>query len=385
MKRIITILLVGLLVVSCKTDSKPAEKQLDGYVISGNAPGIYNGIRVYLQSKGLRGKVVNRDTAIVMNEQFKFEGKIAYPEVLTLAVNSVKGNLPIIVENKAITIQLDKDDLKKSVISGTKANEDMVAFEAQLHDLVAKRVEQRGKMRQLSSAEERAQVSAELADINKQLTDLPINYVEKNPNSLYAMILFDNMLGMKDVDIKRIAPLYDSMDDNNKNSKLGTDIKKKIDIITTQRAARGATEIGKKAPEFSAPTSDGKQLALADALGKVTIIDFWAAWCGPCRRENPNVVNIYNKYHDKGLEIIGVSLDGNPRQKDPKSAWLKAIEQDKLTWNHVSNLNYFNDPVARAYNINSIPATFILDEKGTIIAKNLRGADLEAKIAELLN
>ena len=147
----------------------------------------------------------------------------------------------------------------------------------------------------------------------------------------------------------------------------------------------GKTDIGKPAPDFTAPTDDGRTLALKDALGKVTIIDFWASWCGPCRRENPNVVKVYEKYHDKGLEIIGVSLDGNSRQADPRGLWLKAIEQDKLTWKHVSNLKYFNDPVAQAYNVRSIPATYILDEKGIIVAKNLRGAALEAKIAELLN
>ena len=115
--------------------------------------------------------------------------------------------------------------------------------------------------------------------------------------------------------------------------------------------------------------------------GKVTIIDFWAAWCGPCRRENPNVVKTYKKYHEKGLEIISVSLD-KPGEKD---RWLKAIKDDNLTWHHVSNLKYFNDPVARLYNIRSIPSTYILDEDGKIVAKNLRGARLEAKIKELLD
>ncbi|MBQ0721799.1 MAG: TlpA family protein disulfide reductase, partial [Gammaproteobacteria bacterium] len=129
----------------------------------------------------------------------------------------------------------------------------------------------------------------------------------------------------------------------------------------------------------------GKTIALNDIKGKVTLIDFWAAWCAPCRKENPNVVNVYNKYHEKGLEIIGVSLDGTPQQKDAKQAWMDAIEKDKLTWNHVSNLQYFNDPIAKQFNINSIPATFLIDAEGKIIAKNLRGPALEEKIASLLN
>jgi len=106
-----------------------------------------------------------------------------------------------------------------------------------------------------------------------------------------------------------------------------------------------------------------------------------ASWCKPCRRENPNVVRVYEKYHDKGLEIISVSLDKNGQ----KERWLKAIKDDNMNWHHVSNLKFWNEPVARLYNINSIPATFILDKDGVIVAKKLRGDALEQKIAELLD
>ncbi len=120
-------------------------------------------------------------------------------------------------------------------------------------------------------------------------------------------------------------------------------------------------------------------MALNDIKGKATLIDFWAAWCRPCRAENPNVVRVYNKYHDKGLSIIGVSLDKTAE------AWKKAIEEDKLDWHHVSNVAYFNDAIAKQYNVDAIPATFLLDENGVIVAKNLRGPALEARISELLN
>jgi thiol-disulfide isomerase/thioredoxin len=113
-------------------------------------------------------------------------------------------------------------------------------------------------------------------------------------------------------------------------------------------------------------------------MGKVTIIDFWASWCRPCRTENPYVVEIYNKYHDQGLNIIGVSLDKT------KEAWLKAIEDDGLKWQHVSELKFWQDPIAKKYGVMSIPQTFILDAKGIIRAKNLRRQDLENKIKELI-
>ena len=128
-----------------------------------------------------------------------------------------------------------------------------------------------------------------------------------------------------------------------------------------------------------------KRFVADEVKGKATIIDFWAAWCGPCRRENPNVVNVYEKYHDKGLEIISISLDGRSNQQDSRQQWLKAIEDDNMNWHHASSLMYFRDPVAELYNINSIPATFVLNEDGIILAKKLRGKALENKISELLD
>jgi len=113
----------------------------------------------------------------------------------------------------------------------------------------------------------------------------------------------------------------------------------------------------------------------------VTIIDFWASWCKPCRVENPNLVNLYNTYQSKGLEIISVSLD----QKTQKEAWITAIEKDQLSWFNVSNLKSWQDPIARTYGVNSIPATFIMDENGTVISEGLRGAALVAKIKALLD
>lgn len=138
-----------------------------------------------------------------------------------------------------------------------------------------------------------------------------------------------------------------------------------------------STVVGQTAPEISLPNPEGETKNLSDLRGNVVLIDFWAAWCGPCRRENPNVVKMYNKYSDKGFEIFGVSLDRN------KEDWVKAIEKDGLAWTQVSDLSYFNSEAARTYNINAIPATVLLDKEGKIIARNLRGAELEAKLAEI--
>lgn len=136
--------------------------------------------------------------------------------------------------------------------------------------------------------------------------------------------------------------------------------------------------VGSVAPDFSQATPDGQQLSLSSLRGKVVLIDFWASWCRPCRMENPNVVRVYNRYKDKGFEILGVSLDKT------KDAWTGAIQQDGLAWKHVSDLAFWNNAVAQQYGVSSIPYTVLLDREGKVLAKNLRGPALEAKLAEVL-
>lgn len=136
--------------------------------------------------------------------------------------------------------------------------------------------------------------------------------------------------------------------------------------------------VGEQAPDFTLNSPEGKPVALSSLRGKYILIDFWASWCGPCRMENPNVVRMYDKFKDKGFDIYGVSLDDNEK------AWKTAIERDKLKWLHGSELKKWNSGVAQTYGVNAIPATFLLDKEGKIIAKNLRGAALESKLTELL-
>lgn len=139
--------------------------------------------------------------------------------------------------------------------------------------------------------------------------------------------------------------------------------------------------IGKDAPEFSLPDVNGKPVSLSSLRGKYVLVDFWASWCGPCRGENPNVVNAYNKYKNKNFTILGVSLD-KPGKKDQ---WLKAIMEDNLTWTHVSDLQYWQSPVVGLYKIEGIPFNVLIDPQGKVIAEGLRGPGLEAKLDEVLN
>jgi thiol-disulfide isomerase/thioredoxin len=138
------------------------------------------------------------------------------------------------------------------------------------------------------------------------------------------------------------------------------------------------TAISQIAPEIEMPNPDGKLIKLSSLRGKYVLVDFWAKWCGPCRKENPNVVRAYQKYKDKGFEVFGVSLDRN------KEDWVEAIEQDGLTWTQVSDLKYFDSKAAHDYNISAIPFSILLDPEGKIIAKNLQGSALDKKLEEVL-
>jgi peroxiredoxin len=139
-----------------------------------------------------------------------------------------------------------------------------------------------------------------------------------------------------------------------------------------------ALAIGQLAPEISLPNPDGTVVPLSSLRGKYVLVDFWAKWCGPCRRENPNIVRAYNQYKDKGFTVYGVSLDRS------KADWLQGIQEDGLTWTHVSDLKYWQSEAAKTYNITAIPFSLLLDPNGKIIAKNLRGQALDEKLEEVL-
>ena len=374
-------LIIFLCITSIFSCSTPKH---DSYTIEAKAPGIYNGMRAYLKGSDARGRLINKDTAIVIDEKFSFHGVRKEPTLEYLHINGYSGSLPLIVENGFIEILIHKDSLYTSKVTGSASNNDLNVYWTKQKTLSKELKSITNLQREARRKRDTAQINTlnkTIKEANKAFNEFPITYINGNEDAYISVIMLHNSIKTKRNSLESIEEGFNKLSMELQTTDYGNKIK---GYITTQKQIKvqeEATKTGSIAPNFSAKTPDNKTLALNDIKGKITIIDFWASWCGPCRRENPNVVKVYHKYHAKGLEIIGVSLDKNGH----KNKWLKAIEKDKLPWHHVSNLQWWQDPIAKMYNVRSIPATFILDADGKIIAKNLRGPALEAKMAELLN
>ncbi|MBR5604589.1 MAG: AhpC/TSA family protein [Bacteroidales bacterium] len=211
----------------------------------------------------------------------------------------------------------------------------------------------------------------EYEQISKNENNYQKLFLTKNSNSFVApYILYTNRYNYE------LNELEDFV--NNFNIKEESEYSKLLDeyIAVLQRV-----DIGKPYVDFCQETPEGDLMAISELVGKskLLLIDFWASWCGPCRAENPNVVEVYNEYHEKGFDIIGVSLDME------KENWIKAIESDELIWHNISDLKYWNNEGAKLYGVSSIPSNVLIDQNGIIIAKNLRGEDLRNKVEEILN
>lgn len=348
------------------------------FTLTGTVKGLENGKTVILERQDEVLGMVPVDTVKIENEKFTFKGKTPEPSIHFIQVQDIQGKVAFILENGKINFTIYKDSIAKSKVGGTKNNEDLQSFNASAMKIQKKMQDFQAanmvKMQAAQTSNDTLTINnlmEEFGKLQSEMMTITSNYPEKNPKSFLSVLFLDNMFNQPEVDIEKIKTVYNTLDASLKATKPGKTVKTKIDNFKS-------LTVGSIAPAFSGPNPDGKQVSLKESLGKITIIDFWASWCGPCRKENPSVVALYNEFHPKGLNIIGVSLD-----KDA-AKWKEAIAKDNLTWNHVSNLQYWNDPIAQLYNIKSIPATFIVDANGKIIARDLRGAELRAKVAEIL-
>jgi thiol-disulfide isomerase/thioredoxin len=383
MKRILMLLTVITVLISC---NRAGENE---YIISGTVKGIADGKTVILEKQDGMGQVVPLDTVKVKDGKFTMTGSAKEPEIMLLQVEAIQGKVPFVLENGDIKIIVDKDSLQKSKFSGTfnndvfsKFNDDLTKFQKDFQKKLT--TFQNANMAKMNAAQEAkdtitiTKLMKEYQLIQKEGMEFYIKFAEANPKALLSALILDSMLNDPAIDLVKIKKIFASFSPELKKYKPGKSIQSKLDKIEKPVTVAAAANVGSLATDFTGPNPEGKSISLKQSLGKVTIIDFWASWCKPCRAENPNVVALYAKYHAKGLNILSVSLDKEA------SAWKAAIAKDKLTWNHVSNLKEFEDPIALQYGINAIPSIYILDAKGVIIAKDLRGEELNAKIASLL-
>jgi peroxiredoxin len=273
-----------------------------------------------------------------------------------------------------VTIKCDPADLPGSIsIAGSvnsmliyEADKRIRAFQNQL-DSLNKVYSANFYSPKIDSIKEALILLAEKTEKNK--TDFLRNFVTKNNTSIVCVFFYDMLDMDENLDVLKASDsiLFKTHPNN-------IHVKGYHEKLLKSQSIR----IGLMAPEIDLPSPEGKNIKLSSFKGKYVLIDFWASWCGPCRKESPNMVKLYDRFKDKGFEIYSVSLDKT------KDAWLTAIKADNLNWTHVSDLKYWSSVAAGAYNVSSIPFTVLIDKEGKIIAKGLRGEDLEEKLSEYL-
>ncbi|MEG9326605.1 TlpA disulfide reductase family protein [Salinimicrobium catena] len=369
------ILMLGVLAAfaSCEEDK-------EGYFISGTVENATEGQEIYVSELNESNtQTVPVDTVQVVDGKFELDlPEKDSPAISFLNLKGTRGNILYIADNTPISFTIYPDSLYASTVTGGKDNEILYKYLGEIKENNRKMGEARNAMREAFSTQDTAKLKA-LQQTQQEITDKDkVNkkeLVSQNPNSIVSVMVLQDMLNTKMYSTSELRTLFDNLSAEVKQTSLAQNLDQNLKNMSR-------TDVGNKAPGFSAPTPEGNELSLQEALGEVTLVDFWASWCKPCRVENPNIVKVYEKYHDKGFNIIQVSLD-RPGQKDK---WIKAIEDDNLgNWNHVSNLKFWQDPIAAQYGVRAIPAAFLLDKEGNIVAKNLRGESLEQKVGELLN
>lgn len=283
---------------------------------------------------------------------------------------------------KSVRLALDKDDVSVAYdfqnaqsleITGSQDTKEMVKIDQLMTDYQAKVNKLNEAYYEAMSANDSEAIKKIQVDAMRLESDQALA-VKETINSMgnsFATLAAVGLLNTKN-EFQFIDGLAEKLNQTYPDNKMIIQLKQQLDEMR-------ALSLGQIAPDFELPNPEGDLVKLSDLRGNYVMIDFWAAWCKPCREENPNVVRLYEAYKDKGFDIIGVSLD---RKKED---WVEAIKQDGLTWTQVSDLAYFNSAAAVLYQIEAIPATYLLDPEGKIIGKDLRGPSLENKLAEIFN